>query len=424
MEIPNAEWLITTVNAPMTFNRGTSETWFLNPVRRYLFNAAHVRKFASSVESVSDLRASPTYKPLQAGRQLAGKRIFVERFRDRGLGDLLFLTGPFAFIHYATGGDVQINVYAFSDRGQALQNCPFIEFGTALIGPTHFDDFQHYDYQWLVNSASESSCEQDQLNVYDALYVQLGLDPNQIDPKFKRPSVTIDASEMADLYQFFHMVWAERQFDLRKTGYYVLAPLTHSALRLAPYAFWLELAKELAKRRPVFVVGQTHEALPDADMPVGEFLTAMSESGNHIINLIGRNLRLRSVMALISQATALVGLDSGPLYIAQGCRVPAVSIWGPHDPGVRIGYDRDYMDLAVWNQQFCQHSPCFAFGNFPIRKCPDHVEQKLCQVLRGVSLDDVLAKVDLIEEKRCAALGVFSPKTQLTDEKSTSITPH
>ncbi len=426
MELPNAEWLITTVNAPMTFNRGTSETWFLNPVRKYLFNAGHARKFKENIASASDIQGSPLYKPLHAGKQLAGKRVFVERFRDRGLGDLLFLTGPFAFLQFITGGDITIHVYAFSDRGAVLQFNPSIENGTVLVGPTHYADFAEYDAQWLVNSATESTSEPDQLNVYDALFKQIGIDPALVDPRFKRPSVEIGPDELSDIYQFFHMVWAERQFDLRKTGYYVLAPLTHSALRIAPYAFWLELAKELSRRRPVLVVGQQIDVLPDADMPVGDFITQMSEVSHHVLNLIGRDIRLRSVMALISEATALVGLDSGPLYIAQGCRVPAVSLWGPHDPGVRIGYDRDYMDLAIWHQEFCQNSPCFAFGGFPVRLCPDHEQQRVCQVLRAVTVEGVLEKIDLIEQRRVAAMGIFrskiTKKGQLNAETTTEIT--
>jgi ADP-heptose:LPS heptosyltransferase len=384
----------------MTFNRGTEETWYLNPARRYVFNARHVEKISSYVETLSELSGSPHYRPLMAGHRINGCRIFVERFRDRGIGDLLFLTGPFAFMHHVTGNDVRINVYAFADRGAVLQNSPYLEHGTVFVGPTHYNDFQDYHFQWLVNTVTESSMETDQLNVYDALYTQIGIKPEQVDPKFKRPHVQISQEELAGLYEFYHSVWSERQFDLRHTGYYVLAPLTHSSLRTAPYRMWLDLAKELARRRPVFFIGQTSMALPDLDITAGEFVTKSQECGLQVISLLGKQLNLRSVMALISQATALVGLDSGPLYVAQGCRVPAVSLWGPHDPGVRIGYDPDYMDLAVWNEQFCHNSPCFAYGGFPATKCPNALAQKICQPLLGTSVTDVLKKVDMIESKR------------------------
>ena len=404
-ELPHAEWLITTLLAPMTFNRGQDEVWPLNPVRRYLFNRQHAQKFTFNIDQVSTLAGSPLYHPLRAGRSLSGKRIFVERFRDRGLGDLLFLTGPFAFMHSVTGGTVKIYPYAWTDRGAVLQSSPYVENGTCLFGPTHYDDFWNYDYQWLINSVTESTCESDQLNVYDALYDSIGLNPAQIDPKFKRPSVTIESSELADLASFFHSFWSECAVDARHTGYYVVAPFTHSPLRQANFSMWLEVIPELARRRPVFIIGQANEPVPDTDLSIGQFVAKVDELNSpQIANLINKKLRVRFIMALISQATAFVGLDSGPLYIAQGCRVPAVSVWGPHDPGVRLGYDPDYMDLAVWEQEGCSQAPCFAFRNFPASKCPLGPNQQVCEVFKATTADAVLAKVDLIERKRLTAV--------------------
>ena len=403
----NSQWFITTVKAPLTFTRGVEETWYLNPRRRYVMNGHHVGKLFDMLASVSDIGGTPHYHPLNASQRLAGKHIFVERFRDRGIGDLLFLTGPLFFMHAITGNDLEIDVYAFSDRGAVLEGSPYLAYGTPLIGPTHYDDFQNYDYQWLVGSATESNEETDQLNVYDALFAQIGINPAQIDPKFKRPYVSVSAQELNDLHQFWHTLWEQRTIDMRKTGYYVLAPLTHSPLRTAPYALWLELAKELSKRRPVFIIGQTSTPLPDLDMAAGEFVTKTGEVGEQVISLLGRQIRLRSIVALISQATAFVGLDSGPLYIAQACRVPAISLWGPHDPGVRIGYDPDYMELAVWNQQFCLRSACYAYSSFPIHKCPEGTNQKICQCLLGTTVDDVLNKMEKVESRRVTSLGCF-----------------
>lgn len=409
-DAPNSQWYVATVKAPVTFNRGKEETWFLNPARRYVFNGVHLKKLSSMLESVSEITGTPHYRPLMAGHNIAGKRIFIERFRDRGIGDLLFLTGPMAFMHHVTGGDVKLNVYAFSDRGSVLEGSPYLEHGTVFIGPTHYDDFANYGYQWLVNSATESNEEGDQLNVYDALYQQIGVNPAEVDPHFKRPSIVVGEQDIENLHQFWRVVWEQRTIDLRKTGYYVLAPLTHSALRSTQYSLWLEIAAELAKRRPVFIVGQTSTPLPDLDMPAGEFVTKTGELGEKVVSLLGENLHLRSVISLIAKATALVGIDSGPLYIAQAARVPAVSIWGPHDPGVRIGYDPDYMDLAIWNEQFCPKSPCFAYGEFPIHKCPEKQNQQICQCFRGTTVDDVLNKIEKIEDRKVRSLGVFAAK--------------
>jgi ADP-heptose:LPS heptosyltransferase len=400
--IPNAEWLITTVTGPMTFNRGTEETWFLNPLRKYVFNTSHVRKIAERVQTVSDLNGSPYYRPLHAGNQLAGRTVLVERFRDRGLGDLLFMTGPMAFMHQITGGDVRFHLYAFSDRGQVLLHSPGVEH--VLVGPTHYADFQAYDYQWLVNSVTESNCDGDQLNVYDALYKQIGIDPGRIPVRFKRPYVTVDPKDVEAVYAFFHQVYLDRQFDLRH-GYYVLAPLTHSPLRTAPYALWLDLAEALAQRRPLIVIGNIRMPLPDMDMPAGEFVGKISTHHNpRVLSFLPEPPSLRFITALIAQATGLIGLDSGPLYLAQAVRTPAVSLWGPHDPAVRIGYDRDYMELAIWSSPFCPNAPCYAFGRFPVHLCPEGHAQKICQVLRAVSPDHVLEKVDQMEERQVRAL--------------------
>lgn len=405
-------WLITTFKGPVIFNRGTVESWYLNPVRRYVFNAAHLTRMASHVESVSDLANAPDYRPLRIGGPLQDKTVLVERFRDRGIGDLLFLTGPFAFLHHISGNQVRIHPYAFSDRGQVLLNSPFLDYGTVLVGPTHYDDFAHYDYQWMIESGTEANQEQDQLNVYDALYASMGIKPAQVDPVFKRPYATVLPKEQSALDHLFYQLFLERHLDLRKTGYYVVAPFTHSALRAAPYSFWLNLCKELALRRPVIVIGQLHEGLPDLDMAVGEFVSLMHSLGDYVVNLLDSSpgLPLRSAMALISKAKCVFTLDTGPLYIAQALRIPAVSIWGPHHPGIRIGYDLDYMDLAVWNNTACNKCPCFCYGSFPYHKCPDGSEQRICSVLCHVTPEQVLAKLDQVECRVQFSLPAFKAK--------------
>lgn len=408
MEIPST-WTIATVAEPTTFTNGSEESWFLNPVRRYVFNALHVPHLAPHLETLSSVQGQPGYRPLNVGAPLAGARILVERFRGRGIGDLLFLTGPFNFMHQATGGDVHIDLYAFADRGLVLQGNPLLKHRTALLGPTHFDDFPRYRSQWLVDNVTESTEEDDQMNVYDALFTQLGLNPAEVDPKFKRPSVAIEPADLRDALQVQHSLWSDRHFDVRHTGYYVVAPFTHSALRSAPYQLWLDVIKELAHTRPVFVVGQLHAGLPVMDMTPDEFLGQLNGGGN-VVNLTGLELPLRTVMALISQATAFVGLDSGLLYVAQGCRVPAVSLWGPHDPGVRIGYDPDYMDLAIWQQAACDSAACFAYRGFPAHKCPQREKQRICSVLHSVTVKDVLAKVTMVEDRRVQALRIRVPQ--------------
>jgi len=410
--IQNTQWQVATFNAPVVFNRDREETWFMNPVRRYVFNGHHLAKLQEHIETVSDIRGCADYRPLQAGAALNGRRIFVERFRDRGIGDLLFLTGPLSLMQHLSGGTAKFHVYAFADRGQVLQHSPFLEHGTVFVGPTHYDDFRHYAYQWLVDSATESCQEGDQHNVYDALYAQLGMDPNRIEPRWKRPVMSIHPSELDGLNQFFFRRWLDRHIDLRTSGYYVVAPFTHSPMRLPGYQFWQTVIKDLSQRRPVIVIGNPKAGIPHMDMDPADFVASLDEMGENVINLIPEDVSptLRFVCVLIASANCVVCPDTGPLYIAQANRTPAISIWGPHDPRVRIGYDQDYMDLAIWKPDSCLYAPCFCFGSFPERKCPEGGGQKICEVIKAVSPNDVLALLERVEFRHPRQIGVLKPR--------------
>ena len=123
----------------------------------------------------------------------------------------------------------------------------------------------------------------------------------------------------------------------------------------------------------------------------------MSQQQAKFIILIS-DLPLRSVLTIISKSKCVFCLDSAPLYMAQACRVPAISVWGPHSPRVRIGYDKAYMDLAIHAKEACPNSPCFAYSGFPERKCPEQEAQKFCTVLANVGVNDIMEKLSLLEQ--------------------------
>jgi ADP-heptose:LPS heptosyltransferase len=125
--------------------------------------------------------------------------------------------------------------------------------------------------------------------------------------------------------------------------------------------------------------------------------------GQGVINAIDAT-PLRVLMALIQRSFGVLCLDSAPLYIAEALRVPAISLWGAHPPAARIGYDPEYMDMAVWKEQNCPQAPCFAYSNFPAHKCPDGNKQSMCEVLKSAAPNDVLAMVDKLEARN-AQLG-------------------
>jgi hypothetical protein len=281
-----------------------------------------------------------------------------------------------------------------------------MHLGTTLHGPLFYDDLGLYNYQWMIETVTECNEEPDQLNVYDALYKQLGFEADEIDKKFKRPSATLVDEDMRSLDQVFYYVWQHKKVDFRRVGYYVVAPFAAATLRSMNYGTWLAIIKELATKRPVIVVGAAANRHPDMDISAGEFQQQIAGMTN-VVNAIGAT-PLRTMMALISKAVAVFTLDTGTLYVAEAFRTPAISIWGSHDPGVRIGYDQDYMDLAIWNREACRMSPCFAYASFPAHKCPLGAHQQACEVLVAATPEQVLQKLEMIESKN-VVLNKFQP---------------
>lgn len=402
----NMQYVLTTFKAPTIWHRTDDEAWLLNPLRRHIMHADHLTRLKDHIESISDLKGTQYYTPLQAGKSLASARVLIERNRDRGIGDLLFLTGPLSFMQNASGNNVKIDVYALADRGAVLTHHPALHLGTTLHGPLFYDDLGLYNYQWLIETVTECNEEPDQLNVYDALYKQLGFDPGEVDPKYKRPSARLVDEDYRSLDQVFYSVWQHKKVDFRRVGYYAVAPFAAATLRSLNYSTWLAIIKELAAKRPVVVLGAASHRHPDMDISAGEFQHQIAQLPN-VVNAIGAT-PLRTMMALISKAVALVTLDTGSLYVAQALNTPAISIWGSHDPGVRLGYDKNYMDLAIWNQPACRMSPCFAYASFPAHKCSMGIHQQCCDVLASATPDQVLQKLEMIESKN-VVLNKFTP---------------
>ena len=385
---------------PVLWPRCDQETWSLTPPNRYVINAEFSSRFSEDqVEEVSDLKGRAYYQPFVGLINLNNAKSLVERHRSRGIGDLLFLSGPLSYLHHMSGGTVKFFVKSLVDRGTILYNHPALHLKTPLYGPTLYDTLPLYDYHWFLESVTEFNEDREQPNVYDVLYRQIGFDPKNIDPIYKRPSVGFDESDARGLHAFYQAIWSEKQIDLRCEPYYVVAPFSHGLTRSSPYGLWLNLIAELSQKRPVIIIGSLRHELPDIDMSAGEFvqrLRMLSQQTAKIINLVS-DMPLRSVLTVISKAKCVFCLDSAPLYMAQACRVPAISLWGPHSPKVRIGYDKAYMDLAIHEKSACPNSPCFTYSGFPERKCPEQEAQKFCAVLANVSVNSIMEKLSLVE---------------------------
>jgi len=396
MKLPiNTQWVIATVKEPVIFQQTLDEAWLLNPNRRYILNANRLETIEPFLDTVSEFECSSLYHRLHGKADLCGGKLLVERCRERGLGDLLFLTGVLGYLQHISSNNVQIDLMGFADRGVVLTHSPLISNGCVKCGPVEYDALRHYNYHWFVNSVTEQDTEQDQLNVYDALYQQLGFDYTQIEPRWKRPTAVLKQEDYLSLDAFFRRVMDGVKVDLRHIGYIVVAPFSNSNLRCLSYTQWLNVISLLATRRPVVVVGTATMRLPDTDISAGEFIQRLGQFGQAVVNAVD-STNTRALMALISRASAVVCLDSAPLYIAQALNTPAVSLWGTHHPAARIGYDQRYMEWAIWHGDACRCAPCFAYSYFPYDKCPKGRQQQVCEVMLDIDAQEVLNKVDEI----------------------------
>lgn len=379
--------VVVSLSSPALWQRDTDETWMLNPRLRYILQAKHVPYLEPHIATVSELKPGGKYRPfyMSEGRDLPGKKILIERGRECGIGDLLFMTGPLSYLHHITGGDVEIDFYALNEKAQVLDNHPALTHKAALRGPLLYDALDYYDYHWLLPSVTEYSEEPDQLNVYDAIYSSIGLNYKDIDPRWKRPNLVIPVTAQAEFNTFCFTVFANKQIDLRK-GYFVIAPHAYSSLRTADYRKWIEIIRSLAPHKTVVIVGGTGPS-PDAGISYGQFLTEVSSIPG-VLNLVGAT-PMTMLFSLIQNAVAVLTLDTGPLYIAQALRTPAISIWGPNDPKLRLRYDSAYLKNAVWTKS-CTSSPCNLYRNFSETKCPSGLNQGVCANLQDVPVQHIL----------------------------------
>jgi ADP-heptose:LPS heptosyltransferase len=417
MSHPGIVWRVVSPARPILWPRGADETWLMNPPLRYVITSDQQDMVQTQIQSWSDLKGSRYYRPLLGNVNLTNTRIVVERHRDRGLGDLLFTTGPLAYLQHVSSHSAQIFYYASTDRSHVLHGNPALFNEMPLCGPVIYDTLQLYHYHWFIESATEYDEEPEQMNVYDSLYKQIGLEPEKIPVEFKRPVLKAYKADKLRAEDLFRLLYFERQEDWRKIPYWVVAPISTSNLRSAPYNMWLKLIGELAKTRHVIVVGQIVSGLnPQTDIPCSQFqesISQMAASNKNVVNLLGRT-PMRLTIGLLCCAEGLITLDSGLLYVAEGLRTPAISIWGPQHPATRIGYDPEYMELAIWEYKTCDWAPCFSYRKFPDHKCPRGDKQHICEPLRAVTPEAIMAKVEKVWSRKP---GIVAPVAAGTPKK-------
>jgi heptosyltransferase II len=138
-----------------------------------------------------------------------------------------------------------------------------------------------------------------------------------------------------------------------------------------PWRRFAELAHELRRRLP-----QSRQIIVAGPKEVWLAVRVYEESGK-LHPVIGPELDLAALAAVLAQLDLLITNDSGPMHLAAALGVPCVALFGPTDPRRTApageGHSVLYRDL------WC--SPCFR------RRCP--LVHHGC--LRGISVEEVAA---------------------------------
>ncbi|QRG06177.1 glycosyltransferase family 9 protein [Xanthobacter dioxanivorans] len=122
-------------------------------------------------------------------------------------------------------------------------------------------------------------------------------------------------------------------------GYVVLAVGSRLPIKRWPVPAWQELAQALLARTPFGLV-----LLGRAGEDAGLATLADTLPGNRMLDLTG-GLTLAEVPAVLREAKALVGLDSGPAHMASALGVPCVvlfsgfaeaRVWAPIGPATEV----------------------------------------------------------------------------------------
>jgi ADP-heptose:LPS heptosyltransferase len=355
------------------------------------------------LSSWSELATSGKFRPFNFDSFNLDPRpskLFVTRHPSRGIGDLLFMTGPLKWLYERSGGKLEIYWNVQLEKLPAVDGLPFLAHGQVVTGPISYDSLDRFDYHWFVNAVTEYDEEPDQENVYDCLFRQLGVNPENVDARYKRPYFEFLPADDRRFFDLNKMLSHGGGSGLVEGQYVVVSPLAGSVTRSASYSLWIELIQTLVRQgKKVVVVGDVFNQMPSSggmtfDVFLG-YLAKLVETGA-VLNLVG-STDVRLTAAILKRAHSLVTLDSGLLFVAQAAGTPAISLWGTHDPRVRIGYSKQLMDLAIWNKEDCTCSPCYAYRGFPTDKCgPRLAEVKNCCLpLATTQVSQIMEKLKL-----------------------------
>lgn len=404
--VPAISWRVVTPKEQLIWPKSALEQWYMYPPLRYIVPSDQQEALEGKLAAWSELKSSKNYRELNVSSLKPGSKVLVVRHPSRGIGDLLFITGPLRYLYERYR--VEVYWHAPKDRDSLIHHLPYVKNELPFNGPLSYDSLPLYDAHWFIDAVTELDEEPDQENVYDALFRQIGVDPETVLARYKKPQIVLTDADDKHYTESMEKVHSHLGFSPVLGEYIVVAPLSKSVTRNAPYPTWLTIIQKLVESgKKVILLGDVNDVMPNSGMTFGEFAKNLGNfQKESVLNLIGMT-ELRLAATILKNAACLVTLDTGLLYVAEALGTPAVSVWGTHDPRVRIGYNDDLMKLALWHKEACQFAPCFAYRGFPEAKCglaSDNTGD-VCKVLGAVKPEAVIDLIALTLRPRASFVG-------------------
>jgi hypothetical protein len=289
-----------------------------------------------------------------------------------GYGDQI-LTWPVARILAGMGFEVHI----LTDPGNNVcwWNFPWVK--TVNVLPLPYEHVKLYDYFVVYEAVVNMDEHQDQEHPIDVMLRKIGLDPKAIDPNLKSVRPNFSHLEMMSTVK-----WREK-----KIGMYQLSAA--NPVRCLPPADSVFMALKIAEAFPDIHWLGLHDEFVKAEYK-NQLEEKIKEMGvTNIEPFTSPNLR--DLWALTTQAKVVVAPDSMMVHIA-GCQsIPCVGLWGPMLPGSRVAYYQNH--VPIHHREFCPHSPCYAYSNTFPKYCPPRQGRTTCEVLAGISPNEVIEKI-------------------------------
>jgi len=343
-----------------------------------------------------------TPKNLFGSDDLNKKRILIRR--PGGVGDNVFVailaqylkdTYPECYITLGTSPELLSFMWCFDAFNRVISSDE-----SCKVDVTHMHD---YVLQFGGVLGSESDRARDDKDYFVAHWERAGLPTGAMPRPFPVPGIMNLISNQA--------VQAEAVQVLRDVGF-----------EAEDFAVLLLGTSTPLKRLTPQTLQNVAESLCSSKVAKegkGERIRvlALGGKGDRVFDLTSPWIQMRSGLPLattaelIRRSRCVIGCDTGLIHFASAIRVPTVSLWGPTDPNLSMGYYEGPKEVITAEARM-KCAPCRWLR---VPHCPYYVSG-YAQCMREVPVDDVQAAVS-----RLLSLYPTHPARQITSEEALSV---